>query len=249
MKSFRSLSLVSKFSVILLYTRINLRIVFGLKALLLLAGVGLYVVVLCLILANTDIVADTDSGLSVGRALQLFVWLPVTLFAVLFSMEIISKERDANLIETFFTVSVSVYRLWIVKFATLMACLSLLAFALIVTVDLFVVDLSIVLSLLNVLPPILFFASLTVLFSAMFNSANAAGMCVAAILGFVMLTSEVVSTTIVYPFLSPFERPIQHESFIWIRNVVYNKIAYTLLGCVWFWRALRRLDNREWLLK
>lgn len=243
MKSFRSLSLSNKLSVVLLYTQINLRIVFGLKALFFLAGTVLYVVVLCLI------AAATDEGFSVGRALPLVVWLPVTVYAVLFSMDIISRERDANLIETLFTVSVSVYRLWIIKFATLMACLALLAFALVVITDFFVVDLPILLALLNVLPPILFFASLTVLFSVMFKSANAAGLCVTAILAFVVLTSEGLSTTVVYPYLNPFEKPIYLESFIWIRTVVYNKIAYFLLGCVWFWRALRRLDRRESLLK
>ncbi|MCH7666541.1 MAG: hypothetical protein IH936_11515, partial [Acidobacteria bacterium] len=160
-----------------------------------------------------------------------------------------SREREADLIETLFTVSVSVYRLWIIKFVTLMASLSLLALALIVTADRFVADLPIWLALVNVLPPILFFASLTVLFSAMFKSANAAGMMVTGILAFVILTTEGLQFTVVYPYLNPLEKPNDVESFIWIRNAVYNKIAYSLLGCVWFWRALKRLDRRESLLK
>lgn len=244
MKTFRNLSLLSKISVVLLYTRITLKIVFGLKALMVLAVALLYVVVLCLIAVNTDALS-----LSVGQALPFVVWIPLTVFAVLFSMDIISRERDANLLETFFTVSVSVYRLWLLKFMTLMACLGLLALALIVITDIFVVDLPIWITLLNVLPPILFFASLTVFFSALLNSANAAAMCVTAILAFVMLTYEGLSTTVIYPFLNPFEKPVQTESFIWIRNVVWNKIVYSLLGCVWFWRALKRLDHRERLLK
>ena len=203
----------------------------------------LYVVVLCLIAARSD------DGLTVGQALPLVVWLPVTLFAVLFSMDIISREREANLMETLFTVSVSVYRLWIIKFVTLMAGLTLLSFALVVTTDLFVVDLPVFLALVSVLPPILFFASLTVLFSAMFKSANAAGLCMAAILAFVALPAQGLSATVVYPFLNPFDKPVLEESFIWTRTVVYNKIAYFLLGCVWFWRGLRRLDRRESLLK
>lgn len=244
MTSFRSLSLPSKLEVVLLYTRINLKIVFGLKALLLLAGTLLYVVVLCLLAVYTEVLS-----LSVGQALPLVIWLPLTLFAVIFSMDIISRERDANLIETFFTVSGSVYRLWIIKFATLMGSLSFLAFALILTTDLFVVEVPIWLTLLSVLPPILFFASLTVLLSALTGSANAAGLCVTAILAFVVITSEGLATTVVYPYLNPFEKPVHVESFIWNRNVVYNKIAFFLLGCVCFWRALRRLDHREKLLK
>lgn len=236
--------MMSKLSVVLLYTRINLKIVFGLKALIILAVAFVYVIILCVIAVNTDALS-----LSVGEALPFVVWIPLTVFAVLFSMDIISKERDANLIETFFTVSVSVYRLWLLKFMTLMACLTVLAFALIVATDIFIVELPVWITLVNVLPPVLFFASLTVLFSAMLNSANAAAMCVTAILAFVMLTYEGLSKEVVYPFLNPLDKPIQVESFIWIRNAVWNKILYTLFGCVWFWRALKRLDRRERLLK
>ncbi len=244
MKTFRNLSLTSKIAVVLLYTRINLKIVFGLKALIVLAVAFVYVVVLCLIAVTTDALT-----LSVGQALPFVVWIPLTVFAVLFSMDIISKERDANLIETFFTVSVSLYRLWLLKFMTLMAALTLLAIVLIAATDIFIVDLPIWLTLVNVLPPVLFFASLTVLFSALLNSANAAAMCVTAILAFVMITYEGLSKEVVYPFLNPYEKPIQVESFICIRNLVWNKIIYTLFGCVWFWRALKRLDHRERLLK
>ena len=243
MQSFRQLNSRTKISVFLLYARINLKIVFGLKAMWFLAGAAVYIVVLCLIALNSG------NAWSIAQALPLAVWIPVTIIAVLFSMDIISKERDANLIETLFTVSVSVYRLWIIKFVTLMVCLTLLAYALIVTTDLFIVDLPILVTLVNVLPPVLFFASLTMLFSVMFKSANAAAMVVTAILAFVMLVSEGLSTTVVYPYLNPFTKPVDYESFVWIRMVVYNKIAYTLFGCVWFWRALRWLDRRERLLK
>ncbi len=235
---------MSKLGVVLLYTRINLKIVFGLKALIILAVAFVYVVILCLIAVMTDALRLTGE-----EALLFVVWIPLTVFAVLFSMDIISKERDANLIETFFTVSVSVYRLWLLKFMTLMASLTLLAFLLIVGTDIIIVDLPIWIALVNVLPPVLFFASLTVLFSSLLNSANAAAMCVTAILAFVMLTYEGLATTPIYPFLNPLEKPLQVEAFIWVRNAVWNKILYTLFGCVWFWLALKRLDRRERMLK
>jgi len=235
---------MSQLGVVLLYTRINLKIVFGLKALIILAVAFVYVVILCLIAVMTDALRLTGE-----EALLFVVWIPLTVFAVLFSMDIISKERDANLIETFFTVSVSVYRLWLLKFMTLMASLTLLAFLLIVGTDIIIVDLPIWIALVNVLPPVLFFASLTVLFSALLNSANAAAMCVTAILAFVMLTYEGLATTPIYPFLNPLEKPLQVEAFVWVRNAVWNKILYTLFGCVWFWLALKRLDRRERMLK
>jgi hypothetical protein len=243
MKSFRELSLTRKISVILLYTRMNLRAIFGFKALFFLVGTALYFAIFCVV------VAKTDAGLTLEQALAWLVWMPSTLFAVFFSMEVISREREAGVLETFFTVSVSVYRLWIIKFITLLCCVALLALALIVAAERYVMEIPILLTLLYVLPPLLFFAGLTVLFSALFKSGNAAGICVAAILGLVLLMAEGLSTTVVYPYLNPLVRPDYTEPFIWIRAAVYNKIAYTLLGCLWFWRALRWLDRRERLLR
>lgn len=234
---------MAKLSIILLYTRINLKIVFGRKAIWIFLGMLIYVVIVCLIAVKSE------DQVSVTQALPLVVWMPLTLIAVLFSMDIISKERDANLIETLFTVSVSVYRLWIIKFMTLMFSLGLLAVVLIVTTKIVVVDVPVFLALLNVLPPIFFFASLTMFLSVFVKSANAAGMCVTAILGFVFLTSEGLSQTVVYPYLNPFDKPVNEESFIWVRTLVYNKIAFSLLGLLCFWRSMRRLDRREGLLK
>ena len=244
MKSFRELSLARKIAVILLYTRMNLRAGFGFKALFFLAATALYFTIFCLV------VAYTDASLTLGQALAWLVWMPSTLFAVFFAMEVISRESEAGVLETFFTVSVSVYRLWIIKFITLIFCVILLALALIIAAERYVMDIPILLTLLAVLPPLLFFAGLTVLFSALFKSGNAAGICVAAILALVMLMSDGgIAESVVYPYLNPLVRPDRTEPFIWIRTAVYNKIAYTLLGGLWFWRALRWLDRRERLLR
>ncbi len=229
-------------SVIVLYAMMNLRVVFGLKALLFLAGTAIYFVVFYFIARNSE-------NLTLGDTLAWFIWLPTTIFAVFFSMEMISRERDAGLLETFFTVSVSIYRLWIIKFITLTLCLSMLALALIAAAYWWVVDIPILLTLVYVFPPIFFFAGLTVLLSAVFKSGNAAGICVVALLALVLLMSEGLATTVVFPYLDPFTRPFEIEPFIWVRTVVYNKIAYTLLGGVWFWQALSWLDRRERLLK
>ncbi len=243
MKSFRELSLARKASVILLYTRMNLRAIFGFKALFFVAGTALYFAIFCVVVAKTDV------GLTLNQAMAWLLWMPSTLFAVFFSMEVISREREAGVLETFFTVSVSVYRLWIVRFVTLMICVVLLALALVVAAERYVVEIPILLTLVYVLPPLIFFAGLTVFFSAVFKSGNAAGICVAAILGLVLLMAEGLSSTVVYPYLNPLVRPDYTEPFIWIRTVVYNKIAYTLLGGLWFWQALRWLDRRERLLR
>lgn len=243
MKTFRDLNPRGKISVVLLYARMNLRVVFGLKALFCLAATAVYFAIFY------AIVASSGESLTVVEVLAWLVWLPATIFAVLFSMEIISQEQDAGVLEAFFTVSVSPYRLWTIKIATLLLGVCVLALALIALTDQYVFDLPVALTLAYVFPPLLFFAGLTMLFSAMFKSANAAGLCAVAILAFVMLTAEGLSTTVVFPYLNPFERPMGTEPFIWVRTVVYNKIAYTLLGCVWFWRALRWLDRRERLLK
>ena len=231
-----------KAAVLLLYIWMTLRVVFGVKALVFLAGAAIYFILFCVIAVKFE------ARLTLEDVLKFLVWMPTSIFAVFFSMEMISRERDAGLLETLFTVSASSSRLWIFKFMTITVCLTLLALALIVATYWYVADIPILLTLLSILPPIVFFSGLTTMLSAMLKSGTAAGICVAAILAFVFVTSDELSTTIVFPYLNPFDKPYDIESFIWTRRVVYNKIAYLLLGGVCFWRALRWLDRRERLL-
>lgn len=243
MKPFRDLSLGNKLHVVALYTRMNMRALFGWKSLVFLAAVGVYYPAFCYV------VVWTEARLTLGQALGCLVWMPSTLFAVFFAMEMVSRERDAGLLETFFTVSVSAYRIWITKFLTLALCTTLLAFALVVVSWWFVVDISIPLTLIAVLPPLYFFASLAVLLSAMLKSGNAAGIVMLALLAFVAVASDGLGSTVVYPFLNPFDRPYDTDPYVWARTVVYNKLAFVLLSGVVFWRSLRWLDKRERMLK
>jgi len=252
MRSFRELSVPKKVAVVLLSLKMNYRVLFGWKALLFLAGTAIYFTAFLIIASRAD------EPLTLGHLLAWLIWLPTTLFAVFFSMEIISREQETGMIETLFVVSVSIYRLWIVKFVVLMLFVSLLALALIVATSAAIDTLSqgnvdpfpITLTLLYILPPLVFFAGLTVLFSVVFKSGNAAGLCMAAVLGFVLLLSQDgISTTVIFPYLNPFDIPLDKEAFLWIRTVVYNKVAYFVLGGVWFWQTLRWLNRRERLLQ
>jgi len=244
MRSFRELGVRARAGVVLLSLWMNCRIVFGWKMLLFLTGTAIYFVVFCLIRASMD------EPITLGTALAWLVWLPTTVFGVFFAMDLVARERDAGLLETIFTVSVSLYRVWIIKFAVLMLSVTLLALALIALTDRIVIELPVMLTLVYVLPPLVFFAALTVLFSVVFKSANAAGLCMAAVLGFVLLVSRGgISTTRIFPYLNPFDMPPETEVFNWVRTVLYNKVGYVVLGGVWFWRALRWLDRRERLLQ
>ncbi len=231
-----------KASVLLLYMWMTLRVVFGFKALLFLVAATAHFILVCVIAVKTE------ATLSLREVLMWLVWIPTTIFAVFFSMEMISRERNAGLLETLFTVSASSSRLWVFKFMTITVCLALFALALIVATYWKVADIPIFLTLLYILPPVVFFAGLTTIFSVMFKSGTAAGICMAAVLAFVLIIAQGLSTNIVYPYLNPFDKPYGIESFIWTRTVIYNKIGFLLLGGVCFWRALRWLDRRERLL-
>lgn len=242
MGSFRGLSMRAKLAVLMLYLRINIKIVFGRKVLWFLIGAVIYETILYIVAMNSD------NAIPAAEGLMLSVWAPTIIMTVLFSMDIISKERDANMIETLFTVSVSVYRLWLIKFTTLMVCMTIFASILILIANAFLLDLPFFTTLVSVLPPVLFFSTFTMYLSVLLKSATIAGMVVTAILAFCALTFDGASQAVVYPFLNPFDKPIETENFIWIRSLIYNKIGYTLLGSVGLWRAMKWLDSRERLL-
>ncbi len=236
--------MLEKLDVILLSVRSNYRSVFGYKALLFLAGTMIYFAVFYIILWHQD------EPLSLEQALSWLIWLPTTVFSVFFAMEIVSREQDAGVLETLFTVSVSLYRMWIIKFVVLMLFVMLFSLALIVATDVFIIDLYISLTLIYVMPPLVFFAALTVLLSVIFKSGNAAALCMAAVLGFTLLVGKGnVSDTVIFPYLNPFDKPFGTETFFWVRTVLFNKVAYLVIGCIWFWRTLRWLDRRERLLQ
>jgi len=246
MKSFRELDIRAKLSASLLYLRMNFRIIFGRKVLLFIAGALIYFIAFCVIRSRSD------RPLTLGEALAWLVWLPSTLMTVFFSMELVSHERETGVLETLFMASVSRYRVWIIKFVVMVLFISLTALLLIVLTDIFAIDLSITLTLLYTIPPLVFFAALTVLFSVMFKSGNAAALCIVAILMFMLLlvgsSDGRIAKVVIFPYLNPFDKPLDKDTFIWVRTVLFNKVGYLVLGCIWFWRALRRLERRERLL-
>jgi len=242
MKTFRELGITAKLSLVWMQLKMTYKVLFGWLALLFIAGSLIYFVAYCIIRAQID------RPFVVGEALAWLVWLPTTVVAVFFGMRLVMQERDAGVIETLFTVSVSRYRIWIVKFVVLQLFVGILALVLIVLTDVFAIDLSILPTLLAVIPPLIFFAALTVYFSVLFKSGSAAALCVTAIVAFVLMISEGISITVVFPYLNPFDRPVNADAFIWLRTILYNKVGYSVLGGVSFWRAMRRLDRRERLL-
>ena len=115
MRSFRELNVREKLGVILLSIRLNYRSVLGYKALLFLVGTMIYFAVFSLVLWYGDEPVSSEQE-ALALALAWLIWLPTTVFSVFFAMEIVSREQDAGVLETLFTVSVSLYRMWIIKF-------------------------------------------------------------------------------------------------------------------------------------
>jgi len=247
MKSFRELDSRAKLSASMLYLKMNFRVIFGSKVLLFISGALVYFAAFCVIRSRLD------KPLSLTEALAWLVWLPVTVTTVFFSMELVSHERETGVIETLFMISVSRYRIWILKFVVLISFLVLETVVLVVMTDMLAIDLFIMLTVLYTIPPVVFFAALTILFSVMFRSGNAAGLCIAAILMFMLLLVQTsdgrIADVVIFPYLNPFDRPLNRATFDWARTVLFNKIGFLVLGCIWFWRALRRLERRERLLE
>ncbi|MDP6040782.1 MAG: hypothetical protein QGG64_19695, partial [Candidatus Latescibacteria bacterium] len=64
----------------------------------------------------------------------------------------------------------------------------------------------------------------------------------------ILLSTEALENTSYYLFLKPFETPIELDENIWMDRVVLNRVGVAVLGVLFIFLALRRMEERERLL-
>ena len=64
----------------------------------------------------------------------------------------------------------------------------------------------------------------------------------------ILLSSGPLENTSYYLFLKPFETPMELDSNIWTDRVVLNRVGVVVLGGLFIFAALRRMEERERLL-
>jgi len=221
----------------------NVRILFSHKFFYFFGAVLLYFVVVCSV--NYFQAEDHITGRDVMPALLL---PPACVLAVYLSMEIISFERENKTIESVFTTSGSIYKVWMIKLGVTYLIIIAVLLLLEILAFLFVAGFPIFSTLFHSIVPIIFIGNLTFYFSVKFRSGNAAGMITVIIILFFLMLTEPLEHSRFFLFLNPFNKPRDMELVIWDRIIFQNRIGIIAFSSLFLYLGMVATKKREKLL-
>ena len=184
-------------------------------------------------------------GFSARDALPVLVELPGAVLGVYLTMDLVAKERDRATLETLFSTASSHYLIWIVRlicvYAVLLGSLLLMS-----TIAYFTfAEFSFIRGGFNAFLPAFLMANVAFFFSAYTRGANTAAMLSSGVLLLILMSQEALAGTAYSLFLNPFEIPIGANEFYWVERIVLNRLGVFLLGCLFVFLGLRRMERRE----
>lgn len=230
------------FSVAKLHT-LSMKIVFHRKILFMFGGILCYYAIL-----YAYAIFRPGEGFSVEQALHVLVEVPGTVLAIYLTMDMVAGERDKDTLEVLFCTAISHYTTWAVRIVSICG-LMFVALLMMSTISYyFFAEFPFIWGGLNAFLPSLLMVGVTFFFSVLCRSSNAAGMLSVGVLIGILLSAGLLENTSYYLFLKPFETPMDLDSNIWTDRVVLNRVGVVVLGGLFIFLALRRMEERERLL-
>jgi len=187
-------------------------------------------------------------GFSVEQALHILVEVPGTVLAIYLTMDMVAGERDKDTLEILFSTAISHYTTWSVRIVSICAVMFVALMFMSTISYYFFAEFPYIWGGLNAFLPAFLIVGVTFLFSVLCRSSNAAGMLAVGVLIIILLSADALSNTSYDLFLKPFENPSDVDSSIWTDTVVLNRAGVFVLGVLFIFLALRRMQARERLL-
>lgn len=203
-------------------------------------GVGVYYGILYAIA-----IFRPGEGFSVEQALHVLVEVPGAVLAIYLAMDMVSGERNKDTLEILFCTSASHYGIWLVRllavcgvlFASLLG-MSLLAYLLFA-------EFPFVRGGLHACLSAFVFVAITFYFSVLCKSGNAAGMVAMGVLILILMGGEALQNSPYLLFVNPFNSPMGMDALLWRERVILNRAGWGIIGFLFIFLALKRMENRE----
>ena len=184
-------------------------------------------------------------GFSVEQALHVLVEVPGAVLAIYLAMDMVSGERNKDTLEILFSTSASHYGIWLVRllsvcgvlFASLLG-MSLLAYLLFA-------EFPFVRGGLHACLSAFVFVAITFYFSVLCKSGNAAGMVAMGVLILILMGGEALQNSPYLLFVNPFNSPMGMDALLWRERVILNRVGWGMIGMLFVFLALKRMENRE----
>ncbi|MFC2173626.1 ABC transporter permease [Acidobacteriota bacterium] len=174
--------------------------------------------------------------------------LPGIILVVIMSMQTVTFERDNRTLEVLYCMPGSRFSIWIIKMLTLYLAVFIDMLLLAGLSYLFVADFNVVAMAFHAMFPLLVFGAMTLLFSLIFKSGNAAGMLAIIVIIITIITAGGWYRSPYFPFINPFNPPSDIDPWEWFTLVLQNRILMVGIASVLIFISLRLLDSRERLL-
>ncbi len=190
------------------------------------------------------------SRMQTENAFMLVMQFPLSVLAILLSMQIITSEKEKRTLEVMFTTAGSRYKIWLARFGSLHLLLLFLSLFLNAVVFFFFTDIPVPTAALQAFIPTFFISTMTLFFSVRLGSGLAAGMISAGLCAVLFIFSVEVNVKAYALFFNPYAmtfRSVDPEVYhLWMWQ---NRIGILVLALLFYHGALRGLDKRERLLK
>ncbi|RKY89562.1 hypothetical protein DRQ09_01135 [candidate division KSB1 bacterium] len=221
----------------------NVKILFSHKFFYFSGAAFLYFIITCVI--NYFSKGDHLSGPAV---MPVLLQIPSVILIIFLSMEIVSYERENKTIESVFTVSGSIYKVWLIKLGVMYLVILSIMFIMDILSFFFVADFPVGGMLFHSFVPLLLIGNMTFYFSVRLRSGNAAGMITVIIVLFFLFLSEPLQNSRFFLFLNPYAKPRDLEIVIWERIVFQNRIGIIAISSLFLYLGLTATKKRERLL-
>jgi ABC-type transport system involved in multi-copper enzyme maturation permease subunit len=198
------------------------------------------IVVWFIIVALWNYAQPPQERLSGDDILNVVLTFPGVPFVILFGMQLVLFERENRTIEVMFCLPGPPFKVWVVKGVGLLAAVASAMGLQAVLSYFFLADFPFIETVFYSLFPLFFFASLTILLSILFKSANAAA--ILAVVLAVLSSFVLRPLQRIYPFLNPFKPPADMWPGTWFQICFQNRLFLALASTALF------LGKRERLL-
>lgn len=220
---------------------LNVKLLFSNRFFYFILGIILYFGIVTFINYLTE-PGDQIVGENVYIAIIVLPFLVLTVFLSSF---ILPSEMENNTIESLFSISGSIYKVWLIKIAVMYVALSLLILFLEILTYFMITDFKILNTYFQSLFPLYFTGGMTFYFAVRFRS-NAVGAILSGIVLLMFLfLSEPLYQTKFYLYLNPMENPRNINGYVWSRTIIENRIGMVLFGSILYYLGLSKVKFRE----
>ncbi|MFC1724393.1 hypothetical protein ACFL4T_02110 [candidate division KSB1 bacterium] len=220
---------------------LNIKLLFTNKFFYFILGIILYFGFVCTINYFSD-PGDSMPGYAIYIAL---IFIPMSVLTVFLSAYMLPGEMENNTLESLFSISGSIYKVWIIKISVMYIAISIMILILEILSYFMIADFPFFYTFFMSLFPLYFIGGLTFYFAVKFKSYAAAGILTGIIMILISFVTEPLQFSKFFLYINPIAKPRDINNYVWTRTLVENRVGMLVFGSLLYYLGLNKLKFRE----